>query len=78
VFFGSDLPDPGEGRVYEIWMVEGEGDPVSGGCVRPQDGRVLTFVDADLGGTDTMLVTVERESCPDAPTGDPVLSASLA
>jgi hypothetical protein len=78
VFFGSDLPDPGEGRVYEIWMVEDEGDPVSGGCVRPQDGRILTFVDADLGGTDTMLVTVERESCPDAPTGDPVLSASLA
>jgi anti-sigma-K factor RskA len=77
VVFGSDLPDPGPGRVYELWMIEGDGDPVSGGCLRPEDGRVLTYVPADVGGTDTMLVTVEPDSCPGAPTTDPVLSASL-
>ena len=78
VFFGSDLPDPGSGQVYEIWMIEGEGAPVSGGCVIPQDGRVLTFVDADIGDTDTMAVTVEPDSCPGAPTTTPVLTASIA
>jgi hypothetical protein len=78
VFFGSDLPDPGADRVYEIWMIEGKDAPVSGGCVTPQDGRILTYVDADLGDTDTMAVTVEASSCPGAPTTDPVLLASLS
>jgi anti-sigma-K factor RskA len=78
VFFGSDLPDPGPGRAYEIWMVQGTEAPVSGGCVRPTDGRVLTYVPADIGETDTMLVTVESASCPSAPTTDPVLTASIS
>ena len=78
VFFGSDLPDPGPGRTLEIWMVQGSQAPVSGGCVRPTDGRVLTYVPADIGQTDTMLVTVESASCPSAPTTDPVLSASIS
>jgi hypothetical protein len=77
VFFGSGLPDPGNGRAYEIWMIEG-GEPVSGGCVRPEGGRILTFVDANIGSTEEMAVTVEAASCPDAPTTEPVLTASLA
>jgi anti-sigma-K factor RskA len=78
VLFGSDLPDPGDGRVYEVWMIAGDDAPVSGGCLRPTDGRILTFVDADLGNTDIMAVTVESDACPSAPTTDPVLTASLA
>ena len=78
IFFGSELPDPGPDRVYEIWMIAGDDAPVSGGCVRPQDGRILTYVDANVGTTDTMAVTVEADSCPSAPTTDPVLTASLA
>ena len=77
IVFGSDLPDPGPDRAYELWMVQGTQAPVSGGCVHPTDGRVLTYVPADIGRTDTMLVTVESASCPSAPTTDPVLSASL-
>jgi hypothetical protein len=77
-FFGSGLPDPGAQRVYEIWMIQGERPPVSGGCVVPQDGTILTVVGADIGAADTMAVTVEQSSCPSAPTTDPVLTASLA
>ena len=77
VFFGSELPDPGDGRAYEIWMIE-DGRAVSGGCVRPEDGRILTFVEANIGSTEQMAVTVEPASCPAAPTTDPVLTASLA
>lgn len=77
VVFGSGLPDPGAGRVYEIWMIQGDRPPVSGGCVVPRDGRVLTYVGASIGSADTMAVTVESASCPTAPTTDPVLTASL-
>jgi len=77
VFWGRDLPDPGEGRVYEIWMIEGD-SATKGGCVEPLDGRVGVVVDADIGTTETMAVTVESEACPDAPTSEPILTASLA
>jgi hypothetical protein len=76
VFWGRDLPDPGAGRVYEIWMVEDD-IATSGGCVEPSGGRVGVSVDADIGTTDLMAVTVEP-TCSDAPTSDPVFTASLA
>ena len=78
VFFGSDLPDPGSDRVYEIWMMHGDDAPVSSGCVAPEAGRLLTYLDTDIGSADTMAVTVESTSCPAAPTTDPVLTATLA
>ena len=76
VFWGSGLPDPGPGKVYEIWMIE-EGRPVSGGCVRPTDGVIALRVDANIGTTDTMAVTAEPADCPAAPTTPPVLLADL-
>lgn len=76
VFWGTDLPDPGEGSVYEIWMID-DGTPVSGGCESPVDGRLALFVDVEVGSTEQMAVTVEPEDCPAAPSGDVVLSAPL-
>jgi hypothetical protein len=76
VFWGSGLPDPGPGKVYEIWMIEGD-RPVSGGCVTPTDGVVAVRVDANIGTTDTMAVTAEPADCPASPTSDPVLLADL-
>jgi hypothetical protein len=76
VFVGSGLPDPGDGRVYEIWMID-EGEVVSGGCVVPADGVVALRVDANIGTTDTMAVTAESADCPAAPTTDPLLLADL-
>jgi hypothetical protein len=62
--------------VYEIWMID-EDIATSGGCVEPSDGRVAVSVNADIGTTDLMAVTVEP-ACSHAPTSDPVLTASLA
>jgi anti-sigma-K factor RskA len=77
VFWGSDLPDPGTDRVYEIWMIQGD-TPVSGGCVSPDPGGSLAVaVEADVGTTNLMAVTVEPASCPDVPSGEPVLTAPL-
>ena len=50
VLWGSNLPDPGQDKVYEIWMFQ-DGTPVSGGCFRPQDGQVALSVDASLAGS---------------------------
>lgn len=74
--WGSGLPDPGAGMTYEIWMIADD-QAVSGGCVTPVDGSVAVFVDADLGSSETMAVTAEPDACPAAPTGAPVLTASL-
>ena len=70
------MPDPGEGQVYEIWMIQ-DGTPVGGGCVRPPDGTIAVSVDADIGTTELMAVTVEDAACPSAPTTAPVMTAEL-
>ena len=72
LFVGSDLADPGADKVYAIWMLQGS-TAVNGGCVRPHDGSIVAFVDADLGDTDQMAVTVEPEACPSQPTTAPIL-----
>ena len=72
LFVGSGFPDPGSDKVYAIWMLQGS-TAVSGGCVRPHDGSIVAFVDADLADADRMAVTVEPSSCPSQPTSAPVL-----
>lgn len=75
--WGTGLPDPGEGRVYELWMID-DGDPVRGACLAATGGVVGTYVNADLSSTELMAVTVESSDCPEAPTTDPVFTAELA
>jgi anti-sigma-K factor RskA len=75
---GSDLPPAGPGRVLEVWMIRGD-QVVRGVCLTPSDdGSLATFVDADLGSTSAMAVTVEPSSCPSKPSTDPILTADLA
>ena len=74
---GSGLATPPVGQVYEVWMIQ-EDRPVPGPCLTPRpDGSLFTYVDAELGTTDTMAVTVEPDSCPERPTGEAILTADL-
>jgi hypothetical protein len=74
---GTGLGTLPAGRVYEVWMFQ-EGRPVPATCFRPSgDGSVFEFVDAPLGTTDLMAVTVEPASCPSSPTTEPVLTAPI-
>jgi hypothetical protein len=75
--WGTGLPDPGNGKVYELWMIE-DGDPVRGACLAPTEGAVAAYLDADLSSAELMAVTVESTGCPSAPTTDPVFTAELA
>ena len=76
VLWGEGLPDPGAGNTLEIWMIEDD-VPVSGGCVTPVDGKVAVFVDADVDSAEQMAVTIEPDTCPSAPTGEPIQTVSL-
>jgi hypothetical protein len=75
--WGTGLPDPGTGKVYELWMFE-NGNPVRAACLTPTDGAVAAHLDADLSSAELMAVTVESTDCPAAPTTDPVFTAELA
>jgi hypothetical protein len=74
--WGAGLPNPGSGKVYEVWMIEG-GNPVRGACLAPTDGAVATYLDTDLSSAELMAVTVESPDCPSAPTTQPVFTAEL-
>jgi hypothetical protein len=74
--WGTGLPDPGAGKVYEVWMFEGD-TPVRGGCLSPTDGAGAAYLDVDVSSAQLMAVTVESSDCPDAPTTDPTHTAEL-
>lgn len=74
--FGSDLPQPEEGNVYELWIVRGE-TPISVLCATPEKGSVVGAVPLQLEDEDVLAVTVESSDCPDAPTSDPILVAPV-
>ena len=76
VLLGSDIPDPGEGKAYELWTITGS-TPVSGGCVQPTEGRIAASLSANLDGADRVAVTTESSVCPPAPTAPVVYSAAL-
>jgi hypothetical protein len=74
---GSGLEAPPQGTVYELWMFQG-GTPVPATCFSPsEDGSVFEFVDAEVGTSEAMAVTIEPSSCPSAPTTAPILTAEL-
>jgi hypothetical protein len=77
VVLGSGLPDPGAGKVYELWLID-DGEPSRAACLAPRDGSVGAFVPADVRGADLLAITVESASCPDAPTTDPIYTATIS
>lgn len=77
VVWGTGLPDPGAGRVYELWLIE-DGIPARGACLSPRDGALAAYLDADLGEVELLAVTIESPTCPDAPTTEPAYSAEVA
>jgi anti-sigma-K factor RskA len=74
--FGSDLPSPPEGRVYELWMIRGK-TPLRGLCVEPRDGVVVARFEGAVTASDVLAVTVESVSCPSSPTTEPIYVAPL-
>lgn len=77
VVWGQDLPDPGAGRVYELWTFV-DGTPISQGCLRPSGGAIAAVLPGEIGDAQQVAVTREPASCPDAPTTQPIFDGTLA
>jgi hypothetical protein len=75
----SHMPQPGAGRIYEVWLVRGK-------TPRPTDalfgisssGSSAVDIPGDLHGVKQVLVTSEPLGGSQAPTREPVISVALS
>lgn len=74
------LPQPGSGRVYEVWLIPGTGNPLPVAVFVPDsNGSKVVLVDRSLAGYAVMAVT--NEPGPDgsqAPTQQPQLFGNVS
>jgi anti-sigma-K factor RskA len=75
-FVADGLAEPPTGQIYELWLLDAEGNPTAVGTVEDPDDLVVVPLEHDLGNATIFAVTVEQQRV-DAPTSDPVLVASL-
>ncbi|WP_418275818.1 anti-sigma factor domain-containing protein [Isoptericola jiangsuensis] len=71
LFSASDLPGPGEGQDYQLWVVGAEGDVVPAGVLTTHDGEVEHLVHGMPGVG--VAVTMEPEGGSEQPTSDPIV-----
>lgn len=67
VIIAKDLPDPGKGKVYQVWLIDADG-PHSHGYFKHSGQMVMTGVSA----ADSIAVTVEPDGGSKQPTSEPV------
>lgn len=67
----QDLPDLGDGLVFQAWTIAGE-TPVSAGVFQADGGRAATMLEGDVATADAVAVTIEPDGGSAAPTGDMV------
>lgn len=76
IFLADALAALPADRLYELWLIGPEGDPVAVGTLTDTDGVAFAILERELGTATTFAVTVEAARV-DEPTSDPVLLASL-
>lgn len=76
VFLADGMDPVDEGRIYELWAIDGDG-PSPAGLFDVDDGRAVHAFSGDMAGVEAMAVTVEPDSGSSAPTSDPVVVVEL-
>lgn len=76
IFLADELAALPADRIYELWLIGPEGDPVAVGTLEEAEGLAVVPLERGLGTATTFAVTVERRRV-EAPTGEPVLVATL-
>lgn len=71
LFRAEGLPDPGQGRAYQLWVVAQDGSVSSAGVLGLRDGGTTSLV-RGVDGVG-MAVSVEPEEGSEQPTTDPVV-----
>lgn len=72
----TDLPDPGVGKTYELWLVV-DGGVTPAGLFTPVNGEVREVLRVDDIETLGFGITIEPEGGSEQPTGDILLSGTF-
>ncbi len=72
----DDLPSPPAGKVYQMWLIPADGQPLSAGVLDTIPTRGSPLV-VRIGDASQLAVTVEPAGGSPAPTTDPVAAVSL-
>lgn len=77
VLVTKDMPRIPEGRVYQIWVIEGD-EPKPGGLFQPdEEDPVAASMTRSPGAGDVVAITVEPAGGSSAPTSDPIMTTQL-
>ena len=76
MFMADGLASPPSGHLYELWLIHADGTVQAVGIIDDTEGWSLVTLENGLDGAVTFAVTAEEERV-EAPTSDPVLTASL-
>ena len=71
------LDDAPAGKTYEAWVIR-DGTATPAGVFETEDGRGIHVLDEPVAAGETVAVTLERDGGVDAPSGDPLLTATLS
>ncbi|MER5643034.1 anti-sigma factor [Streptosporangium sp. NPDC002524] len=77
LFTASGLPPLPGSRVYELWMMGGDGVRPAGLLERAADGSVVPVLATPLRGDERVGLTVEPAGGSDQPTTTPIMIADL-
>jgi anti-sigma-K factor RskA len=75
-FVAVDLAEPPSGQIYELWLLDAEGNPTAVGTVDDADDLIVVPLEQDLDDATTFAVTAEPHRV-ESPTSAPVLVGSL-
>lgn len=77
--FSAEGLQPVEGKDYQLWLLDDEGDPRSGGLVPVESGGGTTpLLAKGIGDAADVAVTVEPDGGSPAPTTEPVMAMPLS
>ena len=76
VVLGDGLIDPGTGKAYELWMIDGAGPHAMDMLDKADGGQVRRAVPVN-GSPDQWAVTVEPDTGVDAPTTAPIFAGAV-
>jgi hypothetical protein len=81
LLMASNLPPAPAGKLYEMWMIPKNGNPLPAGLFQSETNGTAMHIRrgaVDLNETGAVAVTVENEQGADQPTSQPLIVAALA
>ncbi|MDQ3689707.1 MAG: anti-sigma factor [Chloroflexota bacterium] len=76
LFLADGLAELASGQLYELWLMDADGNAVAVGTLDETDGIAVVTLEQGLDDAATFAVTVETERV-DQPTSEPVMVAAL-